>query len=113
MMKMEIKLDEERIRRDGKYDVAELWKMIDKEFVNACTKEVQPDGAVMYVGIPDKDYYTEINVAIMILEDKDWFAQYCVKWVWFDNDDDENLPFNKEDVLSYKRLNNSLFRRWN
>lgn len=113
MMKMEIKLDEERIRRDDKYGVEELWKMIDKEFANACTKEVQPDGSVMYVGIPDKDYFTEINLAVAVFKHSDWFAQYCVKWIWYDNDDDdESLPFDDEDVLAEVRENNSIFKRW-
>lgn len=110
MMKMEIKLDTERIRRDGKYDVVELWKQIDKEFANACTKEVQADGSVMYVGIPDADYYTDMNVAAMIFKNTEWFAQYCVKWIWYDNDDDESLPFNEEDILAEARLNRALFR---
>ena len=109
MMKMEIKLDAERIRRDGKYDVAELWKMIDKEFANACTKEVQTDGSVMYVGIPDKDYFTDINVAAVFLKQSEWFAQYCLKWIWYDNDDDESLPFQDIDVLASQKAKNPLF----
>ncbi len=109
MMKMEIKLDEERIKRDGEYDVAELWTRIDKEFENACRKEVQPDGSVMYVGIPDKDYYTDINVAAMVFKQSRWFAQYCVKWIWYDNeyDNDDSSPFDEIDVLD-----NQIRQRW-
>ena len=29
MMKMLIKLDEERVLRDGKYDLADMWRKID------------------------------------------------------------------------------------
>ncbi len=109
MMKMEIKLDEERIRRDGEYDVAELWARIDKEFENGCRKEVQADGSVMYVGIPDKDYFTDLNVAAMIFKHSRWFAQYCVRWIWYDNDDDETLPFQDIDVLENQKGKNPLF----
>lgn len=110
MMKMEIKLDTERIHRDGKYDATELWKQIGKEFANACTKEVQTDGSVMYVGIPDKDYYADFSSAYMILSESPAFAKYCVKWIWYDNDDDESLPFEEEDVLEKERHRNNLFR---
>lgn len=99
MMKMEIKLDEERIKRDGEYDVAELWASIDKEFENACTKEVQADGSVMYVGIPDKDYYTDFATGYMILSEVKPVLKYCIKWIWYDNDDDESLPFDEEDII--------------
>lgn len=99
MMKMGIKLDVERIRRDGKYDIEELWKMIDKQFANACTKEVQADGCVMYVGIPDKDYFTNISLAYSILKSEKRFTDYCIKWIWYDNDEDETLPFSEEDIL--------------
>lgn len=105
MMKMEIKLDEERIRRDGKYDVAELWKMIDKEFANACTKEVQPDGSVIYSGISDRDYFTCISIAYSMLKRNKLFIEYCIKWIWYDNDDDESLPFSEEDVLQHLKVN--------
>lgn len=109
MMKMEIKLDEERIKRDGEYDIDELWARIDKEFENACVKEVQPDGSVMYSGIPDKDYYTDINVAAMVFKHTQWFAKYCIKWIWYDNDDNESLPFQDLDVLEHQRKKNPLF----
>ncbi len=112
MMKMEIKLDEDRVKRDGRFDIAELWQAIDKEFANACTKEVQPDGSVMYVGIPNKDYYSDINVAATVYKNTEWFAQYCVKWIWYDNDDDESLPFQDIDVLASQRAKNPLFKRW-
>lgn len=109
MMKMEIRLDEERIKRDGEYDLAELWARIDKEFENGCRKDVQADGSVMYVGIPDKDYYTDFSAGYMILSELQPFAKYCVKWIWYDNDDDESQPFSDEDVLQKEKMRNPLF----
>ncbi len=110
MMKMEIKLDEARIRKDGKYDVSELWKAIDERFEKACTKEILPNGAVMYSGISNRDYYTDFAAAYMILSETKSFATYCVKWIWYNNDDDENLPFQDIDVLANQRAKNKLFR---
>ena len=76
MMKMLIKLDEDRIKTDGKYNLADLWRVIDGQFNNGCIKEVQPDGAVLYSGDPTKDYYTRINLAAIVLKKTHWFGKY-------------------------------------
>lgn len=109
MMKMLIKLDELKVKTDGEYDLADMWRIIDAKFEKACTKEVQSDGSRMYAGIASQDYYTKINVATMVLKKQPWFAKYCTKWVWYDNDSDESLPFQNIDVLSQCRGNNPLF----
>lgn len=109
MMKMLIKLDEDKIRADGQYDVAAVWNWIDKRFENACTKEIQSDGAVLYSGDPQRDYYTCINIAVITLKRTDFFGKYCVEWIWYDNDNDENLPLQDIDVLSRQRKTNRFF----
>lgn len=110
MMKMLIQLDEARVLRDGKYDLADMWRIIDDKFRSGCIKEVQPDGAALYSGERDKNYYSCMALAYMILSEKKWFAQYCTKWIWYDNDDDETLPFADEDVLAKERKRNPLFK---
>lgn len=109
MMKMLIQLDEERILREGKYDLNDMWRVIDKMFENGCTKSVQPNGEVLYSGDPMKDYYTRINLAYLNLKHRPWFAKYCTKWIWYDNDDNEELPFQDIDVLTEERKDNALF----
>ena len=109
MMKMLIALDEERVKSDGIYDLADMWRLIDERFKKACTKEVQSDGSVLYSGDPNKDYFTEINIAAMSFKRQPWFARYCTKWIWYDNDDNEELPFQDIDVLTRQRKSNPLF----
>lgn len=111
MMKMLIKLDEDKIRADGKYDVVAVWKWIDKRFENACTKEIQSDGAVLYSGDPQRDYYTCIGLAYLALREQKWFASYCRQWIWYDNDDDEELPYQDMNVLLREKHDNPLFAR--
>lgn len=117
-MKMEIKLDEERIKRDGEYTVEELWEKIDEEFENACKKKIQADGSVMYTGILFKDYYTDMMSAAMIFSEYEWFAKYCVKWLWYENEDiddeeyDDSVPLYVTDVLAEERKENPLFKQW-
>lgn len=109
MMKMLIRLDEERVLSDGKYDLADMWRKIDELFENGCAKEVQSDGAVLYSGKVDKDYFTCISIAYIRLSNREWFARYCSKWIWYDNDDDENLPLADVDILAKERKRNPLF----
>ncbi len=109
MMKMLIKLDEERVLRDGKYDLADMWREIDELFENGCVKEEQSDGSVLYSGKVDKDYFTCISVAYIRLSNREWFARYCSKWIWYDNDDDEGLPFQDINLLEKERKRNPLF----
>ena len=109
MMKMLIKLDEERIKADGKYDLADMWRNIDEQFEKACTKEVQPDGAALYSGDPSSDYFTCIGLAYLLLRKQQWFAKYCSEWIMLSNEDDEDLPLADENLLDKERKENPLF----
>ena len=110
MMKMLIKLDEERVRRDGKYDLADMWRKIDEQFEKYnCIKEVQPGGGVLYSGNPDYDYYTCMGLSYLSLRKQRWFALYCNEWIMFSNEDDESLPLSDENLLVKERLENPLF----
>ena len=110
MMKMLIKLDEERVLSDRKYDLADMWRIVDEQFAGACTKQVLADGAVLYSGKADKDYFSCLSIAQIRLSDKEWFARYCSKWIWYDNDDNEDLPFQDINVLARERERNPIFK---
>ena len=110
MMKMLIKLDEERVLRDGKYDLADMWRKIDEQFAKYnCIKEVQPGGGVLYSGNPDYDYYTCMGLSYLSLRKQQWFARYCSEWIMYDNDDDEELPLQDIDLLTKERGKDPLF----
>lgn len=110
MMKMLIKLDEERVLRDGKYDLAGMWRAIDGQFERYnCIREAQPGGGVLYSGDPDQDYFTCMGLSYLFLRKQQWFAQYCSQWIMYDNDDDEELPFQHIDLLAKERGKNPLF----
>ena len=113
MMKMEIKLDEACMDKDG-YEVASAWKIIDKimeETDGHLTKEILEDGAVMYSSVPEyTNTFGYFGGAYIILQDIEWFAKYVTKWLWYDNDSDETQPFEYSDVLAKERTRNPLFR---
>ena len=77
MMQMLIKLDEERVKADGKYDLADMWRKIDERFEAGCVKEVLQDGSAMYTGDDDKDYFTDMAAAYILFSESEWFTKYC------------------------------------
>ena len=113
MIKMLIQLDEERIKADDEYDLQEMWQAIDELFEDVkCIKEVQPDGSVMYSGNPKRDnYLADFGYVYLSLKNWDFFAQYCSKWIWYENEEDE-LSFSDEDLLAKLRVKNPLFAKY-
>lgn len=110
MMKMLIQLDEERVVKDGKYKLEDMWRVIDAKFDKYDrVKEIQPDGSMLYTGNPEKDYYTCMALANITLKKQKWFGKYCKKWVMLDNEDDETLPLQNIDILARQRQTNPLF----
>ena len=110
MMKMLIQLDEGRVKKDGKYKLEDMWRVIDAKFDKyGCEKERQADGAVLYIGNPKKDYYTCMALANITLKKQKWFGAYCKKWIMQDNEDDETLPLQNIDILARQRQINPLF----
>ncbi|MDE6605349.1 MAG: hypothetical protein K2O31_04960 [Clostridia bacterium] len=101
MQKMLIQLDVEKIERDNKYDIKDMWKAIDEIFAKQkCVKEVNEDGSAMYLGNPNTDnYLADFGIAYITLKSSSWFLEYALKWIWYDNDEDENGSFEESDTL--------------
>ena len=110
---MLIGLDEKRIDDDG-YEIQSFWNWIDGVFEHVkWTKEPQDDGTVLYVGGVDNDNFLADAFVIYraFTGDKN-FMKYCNKWLGFDNEDDESLPFVEDDYLeTAKQANNPLFNK--
>lgn len=101
MQKMLIQLDVEKIERENKYNIQEIWNLIDEIFSKGeCIKEVQGDGSVMYYGNPKRgNYLADFGLAYLLLQRRDWFVDNAKTWTWYDNDDNESLPFQDTDCL--------------
>lgn len=79
MMKMLIRLDEEKILKDGIYDLEGMWKLIDERFVEQmCIKEVQTDDSVVYKGNPKrKDNFSAFGILCRFFNNTKWFVENC------------------------------------
>lgn len=105
MQYMVIKLDEERVRAEGKYSLEKMWKIIDHAFREGnIIKKPQADGSVEYWGNPnDENYLGYFGAAYIELKQTKWLAVYAKKWIWYENDDNEELPYQETDCLARAR----------
>ena len=104
IIKMLIRLDESRMAEDG-YDTEKIWKeIIDVKFEACCTTEILEDKLRLYSGKQGCDYYTAMCVAFLNLRKQDWFAKYCLRWLWLEGNRFE------EDLLQKERKKNPLFK---
>lgn len=101
MLKLEIKLDEQKVRAEGKYSPAAIYDALDRTFSKyRFRREALADGTLCYYGNGLARDYGTFGRLITSLEDKDWFVPYLVKWLWYNSDDGENEEdFTVEDVL--------------
>lgn len=108
MISMLIELDLTKLERDG-YDAEAVRRLVDKRFSKACSK-ITDGAATLYEGIEGKDYFTEISIAYVNLKKQDWFAKYCRRWLWIEDDKYGNVY--EEDCLKAERLKNPLFMKY-
>lgn len=78
MMKMLIKFDEEKIEREGEYDLEKIEEFLNKEF------------SEMGIYKDEEGLYTNGNFVtfgsmIMALSKMDWFLDNATEWLWYDS----------------------------
>jgi len=102
MLKMQVIMDEEKIRREGKYDLKKVQSAIDDIFVNKCSLIKGADGFYIETGTSaDLALFT---TAIGILKRTQWFFNNVGTWLLYDSTDrDDPNDFIVEDVKEYYR----------
>lgn len=97
MLKTEIVLDEEKIIREGKSDINDIWQKIDNLFTESGL--IKLDKGVYRDAGNDGDWAMFGHINIQLFETP-WFHDNVKRWLWYnsDNSDDEN-DFEVEDVI--------------
>ena len=103
MLKLEIKLDEEKIREAGRYAPASLRQTLIPAFAKQQLDPVtEPDGTLFFVVRGQARNYCCFGKMITTLKNQQWFMEYVVRWIWYNSDDGENEnDFAIEDVLKH------------
>jgi len=101
MLKLEIKLDESKIKADQKYKAESIYQSLEQTFARyrLCMVK-EPDGTLFFCGNGNPKDYGAFGCIITSLKEKSWFMDYVTKWLWYNSDDGENEEdFAVEDVL--------------
>ena len=101
MLKLEIKMDENKIEAEKKYNAASIYQALEKAFASYhLRKESRPDGTIFFYGSGSPKDYGAFGCIITSLKEKAWFMDYVTKWIWYNSDDGAHEDdFAVEDVL--------------
>ena len=103
MLKLEIKLDESKIKSENKYDANSIYRTLEKSFLKHDIPMIQEcDGTLVFRGKGHPSDYGAFGGIIPRLKEKDWFMDYVIKWMWYNSDDGaDEEDYSVEDVLYF------------
>ncbi len=104
MKKMQIVLDEEKVRREGVHDLAKMQAFVDEILVDEGKLVKGEDG--FYYPNDYEDGFVAFMSSAFILGDYDWFLDNVATWLWYNSDDypeDECVEDAKEFFLRNRR----------
>lgn len=103
MLKLEIKMDEDKIKREDKYPIEGIYRTLERNFTKyQLLKGRKEDGTLFFYGNGKPEDYGIFGYLITSLKETEWFMNYVMRWVWYNSDDGKDEEdFNVEDVLYY------------
>ncbi|MDR1014130.1 MAG: hypothetical protein LBL86_04020 [Coriobacteriales bacterium] len=85
MIKMQIKMDEGKIRRGGRYSLDRIYGILDDYLVN--NLRFAKDGDGFYLGTGSPDDFGNFGLAMVTLGKKGWFMDNVDTWLYFNSED--------------------------
>ena len=104
MYKIEFRFNEQKIKADGEYELAEFYRVIRIMFGENNLPEIKTnDGSLWFKDNGGEQDYGAMWGITLSLSDEEWFVKYIEKLYWYD-DDEKTGVFEHEDVLAtYRR----------
>ncbi|GHU58512.1 hypothetical protein FACS1894133_3400 [Clostridia bacterium] len=98
-MKMKIVFDEDKIRREGKYDIDKMYASVDKSFADWGIPKI---GRGVYQSSGKQKDYSRFMSFCMGLSDVGWFVDNISDWIWENNGNDQDVikSFRKYQVFN-------------
>ena len=113
MWKVEVKLDEEKIRTKSEYNLDDMYAVIDKAFIENARMErhfTEPDGTRIYIAPQPKnnDHYSMVLLAITKCVKQKWFVDNALKFLYGNSHGSDNpADFSREDILEAWKVGKS------
>lgn len=103
MIKMEIRMDDEKILREKKYALKAVYEAIDRFFGHWHFEgEKASSGSVFFMDNGEERDLGRFLSIVNALKKQDWFMGNVVTWILYDSDDsDFSDDFVTEDLLAH------------
>jgi hypothetical protein len=114
MQKVELALNVEKIKSEGKYSLEKIYNALDESFVKEANmqKQTQNDGTIVYFApkMKDENHYAKIWIAIKEYIREKWFIDNVLKYLYGNTDgsDDPN-DYGIEDILEEWGVGKSVY----
>ncbi len=87
MLKMVIEFDEEKVKKEGKYDLQMMYDCLAKRFTDNGLQVVEKG---VYVDKGEEEDLISFMVIASVLPRKDWFVRYVKQWLWYEESEIPN-----------------------
>lgn len=103
MIKMEIRMDDEKILQERKYNLTAVHDAVDKAFAQWSFKGEKTDsGSVVYKDNGSERDFGRFGCIVNALKKQEWFMGNVLTWILYDSDDsDSPEDFAAEDLLAH------------
>lgn len=88
MIKMQIKMDEMKIKREERYSLAKINGTLDDYFIDRLHFSKGNNG--FYLGNGSPDDFANFGVAMVTFGKKSWFMDNVDTWLYFNSEDSNN-----------------------
>lgn len=100
MIKMFIKMNEEKIKKSERYSLDKIYSALDRIFREKGLKKVMASNGIEYYGSDRPVDFAYLGKIMLGLKNQEWFMDNVSEWLFCSNDDtDDDSIFNQEDLL--------------
>ncbi len=105
MLKMVIRMDDDKINIEKKYRVKGIYNTIDSIFIkNGLPRVEDVSGALVYRDSGGAKDGRRFGRIVNTLKRREWFMDNVSVWLFYDsNDSDDPAAFNEKDLLRHYR----------
>lgn len=106
MLKMIIRMDENKINSEKKYHLDGIYRTIDGAFIQMGFSRIEDTpGSLVYRDSGDERDYRRLGKIVNTFKKQTWFMDHVAVWLLCDSDDSDSPDdFNVEDLLNHYRL---------
>ena len=102
MIKMIIKMNEDKIITSGEYTLEQVYSALDRIFSQRGMDKIESDLGIEYVGHEKPTDFAYFGKIMLGLKNQGWFMDNADKWIYCNSDDsDDPNDYSEENLLEH------------